>query len=235
MCATKRKITSIAKTNSELCPDVRLCPGVDHRLEQAGPLRLLSGPARDGHSYSSELSSLSSLALARVRRRSSRFRFCFGLCLGCGRSLRGGSLVFVVVVVRGYAASRRFGDFFTLRSSVSVTLPPAASIFAVRSPRTRSASTVSATLSSPSPRIFTGSGRDLTMPASRRLVRRHARARATACSARLTLIGSYSTRNRLLKPRLRERARTSGIWPPSKPMRRSGPLRDFWPLMPRPE
>src|ERR1700680_753337 len=114
-------------------------------------------------------------------------------------------------------------------------LPPALVIFSSADLENLCACTVSAILSSPSPRIFTGCLALIT-PALRStsgVMGAECRSSLNAASrSRLTILNSL--RKMLVKPRLGMR-RCSGIWPPSKPRIRRIPVRERCPLCPRVE
>src|SRR5580692_5120349 len=113
------------------------------------------------------------------------------------------------------------------------TLPPALVIFSSADLENLCACTVMAMVSSPPPRILTGS-LCLITPA----LRSTSGVIGEACSSppsstrrsRLTMLNSL--RKILVKPRFGMR-RCSGIWPPSKPRIKRIPVRERWPLCPR--
>src|SRR5882762_9885973 len=86
-----------------------------------------------------------------------------------------------------------------------------------------------ATVSSPSPKIFTGC-LVLMIPAFRSTSGVIAVAPSVASFSKFTILNSL--RKILVKPRLGMR-RCKGIWPPSKPRIMREPLRERWPLWPR--
>lgn len=88
------------------------------------------------------------------------------------------------------------------------TLPPAASIFCFADFVKLVASTVSATASSPSPRILTGF--DVRVTRASPIVAAVTSDPALKRLSEPTLTSSYSTRNGLRKPRLYAIRRTSG-------------------------
>src|SRR6202521_1817571 len=109
------------------------------------------------------------------------------------------------------------------------TLPPALVIFSCADLENLCACTVSAMLSSPSPRILTGCFALIT-PA----LRKTSGVMGEACNAspsatsrsRLTMLNSL--RKMLVKPRFGMR-RCNGIWPPSNPRISRMPVRERWP------
>ena len=178
MCATKRKMTSIAKTNSSFARTSGCAQESIIAWSRRGALRLLSGVLATGHLLGS--SELSSALVTRLRRECGGGRAAFGSA-SAAASAAGSALPRQEPrlrrrLVRGTRRAGASVTSFTLRSSVSVTLPPAASIFAFALAEKRSASTVSATLISPSPRIFTGMRSRLDDAGRAQALRRHARA-----------------------------------------------------------
>ena len=143
MCATKRKITSIAKTNASLA-------------RTSGWLQAsITAWRRRGR-----CDCWVRAAIAILSSFFGSFRLLAPVSSSRAASPGGRR-----------AATRRLGfSASSARRGVSsITVPPAASIFCRAVAEKRSASTVSATLISPSPRIFTGMRADFTRPAARRL------------------------------------------------------------------
>src|SRR5271165_743306 len=119
---------------------------------------------------------------------------------------------------------------FAFKTSAKTSnLPPALVIFSCADFENLWACTVSAIVSSPSPRIFTGCFVLMT-PALRSTSGVMVVSPSSASRSRLTMLNSL--RKMLVNPRLGMR-RCSGIWPPSKPRIMRDPLRERWPLCPR--
>src|SRR5690606_2492827 len=111
--------------------------------------------------------------------------------------------------------------------------PPAAAILAAACPLKRWARMVSAFVTSPRARIFTGASPDATSPRSRSSSGVTTVPASNTSAIRSTFTTSYSRRKMLVKPRFGRR-RCSGICPPSKPRFDFQPDRDWAPLWPRP-
>src|SRR5690606_8618986 len=113
----------------------------------------------------------------------------------------------------------RFDEVLHPRASTSSVLPPLASMAALAVALKAWAFTSMASFSSPRPRIFTRSLREMS-PCLRSTATSMVFSpvfSAMACKAS-RLMPLYSTRVGLLKPNLGRR-RTKGVWPPSKPRR----------------
>ncbi len=134
-------------------------------------------------------------------------------------------------------------------TSRTLTLPPAASIFARAEALNASATTNSGTDRSPAPRIFIGLFSVRTSPTARRMSWLTVMGAALAgflppsssnappsASAPMapTLTTSYSILKRFLKPRSLGMRMWSGVWPPSNQAGMEPPARAFWPFVPRP-
>src|ERR1700683_4722608 len=126
-----------------------------------------------------------------------------------------------------------FTTCFTAFTSNTSTLPPALVIFSCAAFENLCACTVSATVSSPSPRIFTGC-LVLMTPALRStsgvMGSPWNDSPISTSRSRLTMLNSL--RKILVKPRFGMR-RCSGICPPSNPRIMREPVRERCPLCPR--
>src|SRR5262249_20358253 len=111
------------------------------------------------------------------------------------------------------------------------TLPPALVIFSCADLENLCALTVRATVSSPSPKTFTGCFVLIT-PALRSTSGLIVVSPNSASRSRLTMLNSL--RKMFVNPRFGNR-RCSGIWPPSNPRIMREPLRERCPLWPRVE
>ena len=119
-----------------------------------------------------------------------------------------------------------------------ITTPPAFSTAATAVFDAPATSMVSLALISPLANSLTPSKDLLIKPAVRKAVSStgflaSSLPASMAFCRRPRLTSAYVLRNRLWNPRLGRRL-YSGIWPPSNPASET-PLRDFWPLWPRPD
>src|SRR5690606_12594732 len=133
--------------------------------------------------------------------------------------------------------SKALGQSDAFAAPRMVTFPPAFSIAAIAPAEAPATSKESAVLRSPFPRMRTPSFTRRTTPAAFSVstvmgVLASSLPASTAACTRPMFTSLKSLAKMLVKPRFGRR-RCSGIWPPSKPLIAT-PVRDFWPLTPRP-